>query len=69
MNASRRSPEPRIDVIQSYEPKHPEVANDTSVEANSWDHVFARVVRHDDDHGAKLVRALAHEEKAHLCCV
>ena len=64
MYASRRSLEPRIDVIRDYKPKLAEVAKDTSVGAGSWDHVIARVVRHDDDgHAAKLVRALAHGEK------
>lgn len=61
--ASRRSPEPRMDVIQKYQPKHPETANGTSVELGTWDRIFSRVVHHDDDgHAAKLVRALAHAQ-------
>ena len=59
MYASRRSPEPRMDVIDNYEPMHPERAKDTM--AGSWDGIFTRVLHHDDDgHAAKLVRALAH---------
>ncbi|CAF9922569.1 hypothetical protein IMSHALPRED_005705 [Imshaugia aleurites] len=61
MYASRRSPEPRMDVINQYEPMHPETAKGTG--AGSWDGIFTRVLHHDDDgHAAKLVRALAHGE-------
>ena len=63
MYASRRSPEPRMEVINNYDPKHPEIAGDTIVETGSWDGIFTRVLHHDDDgHAAKLVRALAHGE-------
>lgn len=63
MYASRRSPEPRMDVINNYEPKHPETAKDSIVETGSWDDIFTRVLHYDDDgHAAKLVRALAHGE-------
>ena len=62
MYASRRSPEPRTDVINNYRPKHP-VARDTSGETSTWDRIFTRVVHYDDDgHAAKLIRALAHGE-------
>ena len=62
MYASRRSPEPRTDVIDNYKPKHP-AAKDTSVEKSTWERIFTRVVSHDDDgHAAKLIRALAHGE-------
>ncbi|CAD6589677.1 MAG: hypothetical protein ASARMPREDX12_003927 [Alectoria sarmentosa] len=61
--ASRRSPEPRMDIISRYKPKHPQIAKDSIVEKDPWDGIFARVL-HDDDDGpaAKLVRALAHGE-------
>ena len=63
MYASRRSPEPRMDVIKKYEPKHPELAKDIGVGNGSWGPIFTRVIRHNDDgHAAKLVRALAHGE-------
>ena len=63
MYASRRSPKPRMDVIDDYKPKHPETAKNTIVETGPWDAIFARVLHHDDDgHAAKLVRALAHGE-------
>ena len=63
MYASRRSPEPRMDVISNYKPKHQETAKDAVVETGSWGGIFTRVLRHDDDgHAAKLVRALAHGE-------
>ncbi|KAL9065751.1 MAG: hypothetical protein Q9161_008035 [Pseudevernia consocians] len=63
MYASRRSPKPRMDVIDNYKPKHPETAKNSIVETGPWDGIFARVLHHDDDgHAAKLVRALAHGE-------
>ena len=63
MYASRRSPEPRMDIISNYEPKHPEPAKDSVMKTGSWDGIFARVLRYNDDgHAAKLVRALAHGE-------
>ncbi|KAF6226042.1 hypothetical protein HO173_012532 [Letharia columbiana] len=63
MYASRRSPKPRMDIINDYEPKHPETAKDTVVEKDSWDGIVTRVLHLDDDgHAAKLVRALAHAE-------
>ena len=50
-----------MDVINQYEPMHPETAKGTG--AGSWDGIFTRVLHHDDDgHAAKLVRALAHGE-------
>ena len=52
-----------MDVIQIYEPKQIGTAKDTNVEPDSWDRMFVRVVRHNDDgHAASLVRALAHAE-------
>ena len=63
MYASRRSPEPRTDVIDNYQAKYPGTAKDTSVGTSTWDHIFTRVVRYDDDgHAAKFIRALAHGE-------
>ena len=51
-----------MEIINKYEPKHPESAEGTIVEA-SWDGIFDRVLRYNDDgHAAKLVRALAHGE-------
>lgn len=52
-----------MDIINDYEPKHPETAKDTVVEKDSWDGIVTRVLHLDDDgHAAKLVRALAHAE-------
>ena len=63
MYASRRSPEPRMDVIEKYKPKHPSTVKDTSTGVGTWERIFTRVVRHNDDgHAAKLIRALAHGE-------
>lgn len=56
MYASRRSPEPLTDEILHYRPKVP----------SSWNGIYDRVRKHEDDgHASKLVRALAHGEK--LC--
>ena len=64
MYASRRSPEPRMEVIEKYKPKHSGAAKDPSVGMGTWDRIFTRVIHHDDDgHAAKLIRALAHGEK------
>ena len=52
---SRRAPEPLLDEIVHYQPKHPE---------GSWDEIFKRVVEHEDDgHASKLVRALKHGQQ------
>ncbi|KAL8693477.1 MAG: hypothetical protein Q9218_001708 [Villophora microphyllina] len=56
MYASRRAPEPLLDEITKYKPKH--------AEGESWDGIFKRVVEHEDDgHASKLVRALRHGEE------
>ncbi|KAI4282923.1 MAG: hypothetical protein L6R38_002542, partial [Xanthoria sp. 2 TBL-2021] len=55
MYASRRAPDPLLDEIVNYRPKHPK---------GSWDGIFKRVVEHEDDgHASKLVRALKHGEQ------
>ncbi|KAK6429340.1 hypothetical protein LTR95_014514 [Oleoguttula sp. CCFEE 5521] len=54
MYASRKAPEPRIDIVRAYKPKH----------ASDWEGVFDRVkTTPDDGHAAKLVRALAHGQR------
>ncbi|KAI4279188.1 MAG: hypothetical protein LQ337_000423 [Flavoplaca oasis] len=55
MYASRRAPEPLLDEIVHYRPKHPE---------GCWDEIFKRVVEHEDDgHASKLIRALKHGQQ------
>jgi len=56
MYASRGSPEPLMEEIKNYEPKKPE---------QDWSGIIERVDNHPDDgHASKLIRALAHGEKA-----
>lgn len=53
--ASAGSPDVRLAVIQSYKPKSP----------SGWDQIQDRVCSFNDDgHASKLIRALAHAEKA-----
>ncbi|KAF2685090.1 hypothetical protein K458DRAFT_403332 [Lentithecium fluviatile CBS 122367] len=57
MYASRRSPPLLLEEVTNYSPVRPQEA--------SWQDVFKRVNAHQDDgHASKLVRALAHGEKA-----
>lgn len=54
--ASRRSPPLLLDEITSYSPKH---------EESDWDAIFARArIFNDDGHTCKMIRALAHGERA-----
>ena len=58
MYASRRSPEPLLDIIKNYRPK------ENPPQGDDWETLFDRVKRHPDDgHAAKLVRALAHGQE------
>ncbi|KAL8923063.1 MAG: hypothetical protein Q9172_003309 [Xanthocarpia lactea] len=55
MYASRRAPQPLLNEITHYHPKHPQ---------QSWDGIIKRVLEHEDDgHASKLVRALRHGEE------
>lgn len=55
MFTSRRAPEPLLDEIVNYRPKHPD---------GGWEDIFNRVLEHEDDgHASKLVRALRHGEE------
>ena len=50
-----------MDVIQKYGPKQLGTGKDTMLSPNSWDRMFVRVVRHNDDgYAASLFRAFAH---------
>lgn len=56
MYVSRACPEPLIDEIKTYKPKNPK---------DGWKDIMRRVDKFPDDgHASKLVRALAHSERA-----
>lgn len=61
MYASRRAPEPLMNEITRYQPK---ISSGEGGE-DPWANIIDRVIRHEDDgHASKLIRALAHGQKA-----